>query len=152
MRNGWKLVSRVFDNIAIMQDFLPFVLASLRSGKILLSLNLFVLILNCHPLLGTVDIIKAGLIQFFYFVPLVCEERLLQLNVRMCFDCWYYGKRQIFLHGNIVIALNLKFFIGWIKFQIPPKFRYFQLTLNFFGLLSTQTFYIFQLSSCLTFC
>jgi len=57
------------DSIARMQDCLPFVLASLRAGKIL-SLKLFVLILNCHPLLGTMDIVKAGLINFLYTIPL----------------------------------------------------------------------------------
>ncbi|KAK7355507.1 hypothetical protein VNO80_14764 [Phaseolus coccineus] len=58
------------DSIARMQDFLPFVLASLRAAKILLSLNLFVLILNCDPLIGTMDIVKAGLIHFLYTIPL----------------------------------------------------------------------------------
>ncbi|KAH1136839.1 hypothetical protein GYH30_027022 [Glycine max] len=45
-------------------NFLPFALASLRAGKTLLSLNLFFLILNCHPLLGLMDLLKAGLIHF----------------------------------------------------------------------------------------
>ena len=61
------------DSIARMQDFLPFALASLRAGKNLLSLNLFFLILNCRPLLGTMDLLKTGFVHFLYnYTQLSC--------------------------------------------------------------------------------
>lgn len=100
------------DSIARMQDFLPFVLASLRAAKILLSLNLFVLILNCDPLLGQWTLLRQA--SFTFCTQFPCPSGLRREVITI--ECWDVGllvfwKKAIFFYMEIVIAISLKFFI-----------------------------------------
>ncbi|KAH1227651.1 hypothetical protein GmHk_10G027837 [Glycine max] len=71
-------------------NFLPFALASLRAGKNLLSLNLFFLILNCHPLLGLMHLLKAGLIHFLcIYTQLPCLWFVKRVYYNWILGLWF---------------------------------------------------------------
>lgn len=101
-------------------NFLPFALASLRAGKTLLSLNLFFLILNCHPLLGLMDLLKAGLIHFLcIYTQLPCLWFVKRVYYNWILGLWFVV--DIPVKGNFfiwkVITLSLKFFFKYEQIQ-----------------------------------
>jgi len=116
---GWMETSvKSVDSIARMQDFLPFVLASLRAAKILLSLNLFVLILNCDPLLGQWTLLRQA--SFTFCTQFPCPSGLWREVITI--ECWdvgllvFWKKRQFFLYGN---SHCNEFKVFYFNFLIP---------------------------------